>query len=208
MGTTKTFRYANVTATLALVVALGGTGYALSLEKGSVGAREIAEDAVRSHHVKNGQIVAKDLNRRFAASILSSPEFFSVSDTTPTSVPSGSTFTKLSSISPGDVAGAGAQFEDIIISGVVQATNTSPSGSMGSLTLGIIDVSTGEILWLTTATIVGGHTATIPIQGFHTSDENVGTETLEFSLEAQAQGQGIVIEREQLSIFDVELLEE
>jgi hypothetical protein len=46
-------RYANVTATLALVVALGGGAYAASLPK----------DSVTSATIKNGQVKAKDLAR-------------------------------------------------------------------------------------------------------------------------------------------------
>ena len=47
-------RYANITSSLALFVALGGTGYAaLKLPKDSVHAKQIATGAVRSAEVKN-----------------------------------------------------------------------------------------------------------------------------------------------------------
>lgn len=49
--------YANVIASLALFVALGGTGYALSqLPKNSVKAKQIARNAVRASEVKTGAI--------------------------------------------------------------------------------------------------------------------------------------------------------
>jgi hypothetical protein len=53
--------YANVIATLALFLALGGGAYAaLKLPKNSVGARQIKANAVTSSKVKNGSLVAGD----------------------------------------------------------------------------------------------------------------------------------------------------
>jgi hypothetical protein len=57
-------RYANITATLALFLALGGTATAAAtLERGSVGAREIAKDAVRSPEIQDETIRLNDLSR-------------------------------------------------------------------------------------------------------------------------------------------------
>ena len=54
-------RYANVTSSLALFVALGGTGYAaLKLPKNSVHAKQIAPGAVRSSEVKDHSLEAID----------------------------------------------------------------------------------------------------------------------------------------------------
>lgn len=61
--------YANVTATLALFLALGGGAWALSknsvghraLKAGSVRASEIAKGAVRSHEVKNETLTGFDI---------------------------------------------------------------------------------------------------------------------------------------------------
>jgi hypothetical protein len=54
-------RYANVTATLALVVAMGGTSYAaFSLPAGSVGGAQLKKNAVTSSKVKNGSLLRKD----------------------------------------------------------------------------------------------------------------------------------------------------
>jgi hypothetical protein len=50
-------RYANVTATLALVVALGGTSYAV----GTIGTQDLKPNAVTSPKIKNGQVKAPDL---------------------------------------------------------------------------------------------------------------------------------------------------
>src|SRR5688500_1996481 len=47
-------RYANITATLALVVALGGTSYAaVNIPANSVGSKQIINSAVKSADVKN-----------------------------------------------------------------------------------------------------------------------------------------------------------
>src|SRR5712672_4351622 len=54
-------RYASVTATLALIVALGGTGYAaVGLANNSVGTPQLKANAVVSSKVKNGSLLNKD----------------------------------------------------------------------------------------------------------------------------------------------------
>ena len=54
--------YANVTATLALFVALGGTSYAaLTLPKNSVGSRQIRTGAVGGSEIKTGAVRSKDI---------------------------------------------------------------------------------------------------------------------------------------------------
>lgn len=54
--------YANVVATLALFVALGGTGYAISkLPKDSVKAKQIAKSAVGSPEIKDGAVGAAEV---------------------------------------------------------------------------------------------------------------------------------------------------
>lgn len=58
----KSNRYANVTATLALVVALGGTSYAATqLPKDSVRSKQIKQNSVKSVDVKDGDLGAQDL---------------------------------------------------------------------------------------------------------------------------------------------------
>jgi hypothetical protein len=54
-------RYANVTATIALVLALGGTSYAaVSLPRNSVGSSQVKSDAITSSKVKNRSLLAGD----------------------------------------------------------------------------------------------------------------------------------------------------
>src|SRR3954447_13520154 len=55
--------YANVTATLALFIALGGTSYAaLSLPRDSVGSRQIRAGAVHSSEVKDRSVRLSDIS--------------------------------------------------------------------------------------------------------------------------------------------------
>jgi hypothetical protein len=64
--------YANVTATLALVLALGGAAYAaiqlprnsvrsMNIKNGQVKARDIGNNQVRSSDIKNGQVKGEDI---------------------------------------------------------------------------------------------------------------------------------------------------
>jgi hypothetical protein len=55
--------YANVTATLAVFIALGGTSYAaLSLPRNSVGSRQIRAGAVRSSELKDRSVRLRDVS--------------------------------------------------------------------------------------------------------------------------------------------------
>jgi hypothetical protein len=51
--------YSNVTATLALFVALGGTSYAVAT--GSIGSREIGNNSVRSKDLRNNDVRGRDI---------------------------------------------------------------------------------------------------------------------------------------------------
>jgi len=56
--------YANVIASIALFVALGGTGYAaIKLPKNSVGAKQLKKNAVTTSKVKNGTLSLSDLKK-------------------------------------------------------------------------------------------------------------------------------------------------
>ena len=55
--------YANVTATLALIVALGGTSYAaIKLPAGSVGSRELRDSSVTGRDLRDGTVRSTDLH--------------------------------------------------------------------------------------------------------------------------------------------------
>jgi hypothetical protein len=57
------WKYANVTATLALVLSLGGTSWAVSqLPRNSVGPSQLKSNSVTGSKVRNGSLTAKDFN--------------------------------------------------------------------------------------------------------------------------------------------------
>lgn len=57
--------YANVTATLALVIALGGTGYAaMTLPRNSVGSAQLKKGAVQKSDIKKGAVTDKTVKNR------------------------------------------------------------------------------------------------------------------------------------------------
>lgn len=53
--------YANVAATLALVLALGGTAYAVELAKDSVKSKHIKNNSVKSKDIKDGNLTGADV---------------------------------------------------------------------------------------------------------------------------------------------------
>jgi hypothetical protein len=66
----KHVSYANVTATVALVVALGGSSYAaLQLPRNSVGTRQLRPGAVRSEDVRNRTLRTIDFSRSARAAL-------------------------------------------------------------------------------------------------------------------------------------------
>jgi hypothetical protein len=68
-------RYASITATLALAVALGGTSYAaISIPKNSVGTKQIVKDGVKSSDVKNDGLKGKDIKESTLAEVPSAAQ--------------------------------------------------------------------------------------------------------------------------------------
>src|SRR5215208_4475002 len=57
--------YANVTASLALFIALGGTGYAAAtLPRDSVGPKQLRKDAVGTKELRRGAVRSSDIRNR------------------------------------------------------------------------------------------------------------------------------------------------
>ena len=60
--------FANVTASLALFIALGGTSYAaITLPRNSVGANQLRTGSVRSAEIRDRSLGARDLSARGSA---------------------------------------------------------------------------------------------------------------------------------------------
>src|SRR4051812_19668504 len=56
--------YGNVMSTLAVFIALGGTSYALTLPRNSVGSRELRSGSVGSSELKTGAVTGRDIKNR------------------------------------------------------------------------------------------------------------------------------------------------
>src|SRR5688572_26868450 len=56
--------YANVVSTLALFIALGGTSYALSVPRNSVGSAQLRADSVGQSEVRRGAVRSSELRDR------------------------------------------------------------------------------------------------------------------------------------------------
>jgi hypothetical protein len=71
--------YASTVATLALVVALGGTGaYAAGLAKNSVGSEQVKNGAIKSEDVKNDGLKGKDIKEASLGTVPSAASVDSV----------------------------------------------------------------------------------------------------------------------------------
>src|SRR5215213_4956748 len=60
----KKLTYGNIVSSLALFIALGGTSYALSLPRNSVGSEQIRRGAVRASDVRSGAIRSSEVKDR------------------------------------------------------------------------------------------------------------------------------------------------
>lgn len=79
-GLAARLSYANVTASLALFVALGGTSYAVAqlprnsigssqIKKSAVGPSELRRGAVSSRAIRNGSVTVRDVSRKARAAL-------------------------------------------------------------------------------------------------------------------------------------------
>src|SRR3954451_12012039 len=57
----RRFTYGNVMATVAVFIALGGTSYALTLPRNSVGSRELKSRSVGASELKTGAVTSRDV---------------------------------------------------------------------------------------------------------------------------------------------------
>lgn len=96
--------FANIVALVALFVALGGTSYAVT----KVGAKDIRKNAVRTKHIKRGQVNSADIRNRSIRSIDIAPSVTGATlqssagqarrDAGPTGVPASGNFTTVATL--------------------------------------------------------------------------------------------------------------
>lgn len=123
--------YANVVATLALFIALGGSAYAIGV--GAIGSREIRDNSVRSRDVRSNSLTGRDINER---SLRVAPRVYvRDSQTTVTLSTSGSRHTTSCARGDGAVAGAatvdGDQLNVRLVGNAIRTSAGSPNAYLG-----------------------------------------------------------------------------
>src|SRR3954453_833663 len=95
--------YANVVASLALFIALGGSAYAIGA--GTIGSREVRDNSLRSRDVRTNTLTARDIDERTLRAL---PKVYSRSSLTPVALsPAGSS--QSVSCKRGDIAVSGKE---------------------------------------------------------------------------------------------------
>ena len=123
--------YANVVASLALFISLGGSAYAISV--GAIGSREIRDNSIRSRDVRSNTLSGRDINER---SLQTAPKVYTrQSGTTITLTPAGVRHTTECNESDTAVGGAagvdGDQLSFHQVGGPSRASTGPPSGYTG-----------------------------------------------------------------------------
>ncbi|MBJ7469859.1 MAG: hypothetical protein JHD16_01090 [Solirubrobacteraceae bacterium] len=123
--------YANVMSTVAVFIALGGTSYAVTkLPKGSVGERELRNNAVSSSKIKDGAVTAADL--------------------APGAVPSGARGPRGAEGAKGDLGPSNAWFTD----GVASSGSLSPVEKQGTTVARLANLPAGSYVFHGSVSIV------------------------------------------------------
>ena len=102
--------YANVMATIAVFIALGGTGYAaLTLPRNSVGSKQLRKGSVGTSELRTGAVRSKDIrNRTIRLTDVSRPARRALKGQTGAQGPAGAPGTALrAAVSSGGVAASG-----------------------------------------------------------------------------------------------------
>src|SRR3954453_19038115 len=95
--------YANVVASLALFIALGGSAYAIGA--GTIGTREVRDNSLRSRDVRTNTLTGRDIDERTLRGV---PQVYSRSSLTPITLsPAGSS--QSVSCKRGDIAVSGKE---------------------------------------------------------------------------------------------------
>jgi hypothetical protein len=118
------FTYANVVASLALFIALGGSSFA---------AIALTNNSVRSKHIKNGQVRNADVGRDAVTAQKVANGSLLVEDFGPGQLPAGAQGLKGDKGDPGTPGAPGAPGETVVTSGNVGMTATTGAGTTASL---------------------------------------------------------------------------
>lgn len=148
--------YAQVAATLALVISLAGTSYAVvRLPRNSVTAREIASGAVLTDEIANGQVKGADLAPGIRQALIS---LVFGSTTAPVQV-GNQAFAEVLEQQLPEAGDEGIR----LVEGNVEVTNTTTEPIRFGVR--VIDVSSQTIVAQSIATVAPGETVSIPIDG-------------------------------------------
>ncbi|MGH2808797.1 MAG: hypothetical protein ACRDKT_16145 [Actinomycetota bacterium] len=185
MGAKRRIGYAEVAATLALVMSMSGVGIAaFRLPRDSVTQRELAPNSVGSPEIINGQVTARDLAPGVRAVLIS----------------------LIHAVTEGQVAVGGAAFADVLsrdlpsagdeglrlIDGNVEVTNPNAAGIV-RMQVGLF--SGGQLVGSSMASIPPGQTLTIPVDG---TIENVDATTL--TMRARTDGADASVDKGSMSV--------
>jgi hypothetical protein len=185
MGTRRRIGYAEVAATLALVLSMTGVGIAqFRIPRDSITQREIAPSSVGSVEIINGQVTGRDLAPGVRNAIIS---LIHAVTEGPVTV-GGATFANVLSR---DLPGAGDEGLRLI-DGNVEASNPNASGFV-RMQVGIF--AGGQLIGTSNASIPPGQTIVIPIDG---TLETVDATTLQ--LRARTDGAEANVDKGSMSV--------
>jgi hypothetical protein len=185
MGSRRRIGYAEVAATLALVLSMTGVGIAqFRIPRDSVTQRELAPNSVGSPEIINGQVTARDLAPGVRAVLIS---LIHAVTTGPVTVGSQS----FTNVLARDLPSAGDEGLRLI-DGNVEASNPNPSGFV-RMQIGVF--SGGQLIGSSTASIPAGQTLTIPIDA---TIENVDATTV--TLRARTDDANASVDRGSMSV--------
>ena len=185
MGARRRIGYAEVAATLALVLSMSGVGIAaFRIPRDAVTQREIAPNAVGSEEIINGQVRGADLAPGIRQALIS---LIHASTTGPVTV-GGTNFSDVLSKQLPAAGDEGLR----LIDGNVEASNPNSSGFV-RMQVGIF--SAGQLVGSSMASIPPGETLTIPVDA---TVENVDETTL--TMRARTDGAGASVDKGSMSV--------
>ena len=174
MTRTPKITYANVAATLALVMSLTGVGIAaVRLAEDQVTTRELAPNAVKNENIATGAVSVRNIAPKLRESLIS---IISAQSDAPSQIAPGDFQDFLTR----DVSSAGDSGQRIV-EGNLELTNPSTTTTI-FVGARLIDVSSNEVIVARRASLAPGQTLVIPLFG---SFENVGAADIRLQIRAE-----------------------